>query len=152
MLPVRTLEVGTHLPTEEMSASARELSALLNDQLILGESVRFKSQDDRGKDMVVTIEPGLAKLLAEVMEYLKDGNGVTFVPVSKHLTTQQAADILNVSRPYLIKILDAGELPFHKIGRHRRILAKHLFEYKRKRDVQRSGAMSDLLKDDGDLY
>jgi len=152
MMPARTLEVGTHLPTEEMSASARQLSALLNDQLTQGDSVRFKSQDDRGQDTVVTIEPELAKLLAQVMDYLKEGNGVTFVPVSKHLTTQQAADILNVSRPYLIKILEEGQLPFHKIGRHRRILAKHLFEYKRKRDTQRSEAMTDLLKNDGDLY
>ena len=152
MMPARTLEVGTHLPTEEMSASARQLSALLNEQLTHGQSVRFKSQDDLGQDMVVTIEPELAKLLAQVMDYLKEGNGVTFVPVSKHLTSQQAADILNVSRPYLIKILEERELPFHKIGRHRRILAKDLFAYKRKRDAQRSEAMSDLLKNDGDLY
>lgn len=152
MIPARTLEVGTHLPSEAMSASARELSELLRDQLDEGNAVKFKSRGDHGEDTVIAIEAGLAKLLVQVMDFLKDGNGVTFVPVSKHLTTQQAADILNVSRPYLIKILDSGELQFHKIGRHRRILAKHLFEYKRGRDIARAEAMAELLRNDGDLY
>ena len=152
MMPARTLEVGTHLPTKEMIASARQLSDLLQEQLTHGQSVQFKSQGGNGQDMVVRVEPKLAKLLAQVMDDLKDGNGLTFVPVSKHLTSQQAADILNVSRPYLIKILEGGALPYHKVGRHRRILAKDLFGYKRKRDALRSEATSDLLKNDGDLY
>ncbi len=152
MMPARTLEVGTHLPTEEMSASARQLGELLSDQLTEGAKVRFRSENDNGGEMAITIEPELAKLLVQVMDYLKEGNGVTFVPVSKHLTTQQAADILNVSRPYLIKILEEGQLPFHKIGRHRRVLAKDLFAYKRKRDSTRSDAMSELLQNDQDLY
>lgn len=152
MMPACTLEVGTHLPTEEMSASARQLGELLNDQLAEGAKVRFKSEHDSGGEMAITIEPELAKLLVQVMDYLKEGNGVTFVPVSKHLTTQQAADILNVSRPYLIKILEEGQLPFHKIGRHRRVLAKDLFAYKRKRDSARSDAMTEMLQNDQDLY
>ncbi|MBA3068346.1 MAG: helix-turn-helix domain-containing protein [Hyphomonas sp.] len=133
-----------------MSASARQLGELISDQLKDGQSITIESPDGVGK--AITIEPELAKLLVDVMSFLKEGNGVTFVPVSKHLTTQQAADILNVSRPYLIKVLESGELPFHKIGRHRRILAKHLFDYKRMRESRRSDALADLLKNDGDLY
>ncbi len=148
-MPAKTLEVGTHLPTEKVSASARQLSELISDQLAAGNVVRFKTGDSK---KVISIEPELAKFLVVVMDHLKEGEGVTYVPISKRLTTQQAADILNVSRPYLIKVLDTGELPYEKIGRHRRVLAKDLFAYKRKRDGQRADAMSELLGNDGDLY
>ncbi len=146
-MAAKTLEIGTHLPTEQVSESARQLSELLSTQLTAGGAVRFRTQDG-----AISIEPALAKFLVEVMDHIKRGQGVTYVPISKRLTTQQAADILNVSRPYLIKVLEAGELPFEKIGRHRRILARDLFAYKRMLDAQRADAMSDLLANDGRLY
>ena len=151
-MPARTLEVGTHLPTEQVSASARELSERISAQLEVGNVVEFKAATDDGKEEVITIEPDLAKFLVVVMNHLKEGQGVTYVPISKRLTTQQAADILNVSRPFLIKLLEAGELPHEKIGRHRRVLARDLFAYKRRRDGQRSDAMAELLGNDGELY
>ena len=146
-MAAKTLEVGTHLPTEQVSESARQLSELLSAQLTAGGAVRFRTQEGG-----ISIEPALAKFLVEVMDHIKKGQGVTYVPISKRLTTQQAADILNVSRPYLIKVLEGGGLPFEKIGRHRRILAKDLFAYKRARDAERAEAMSVLLANDGDLY
>jgi excisionase family DNA binding protein len=148
-MAARTFEVGTHLPTEKVSESARQLSELISDELASngGVAVRFRTQDG-----AISIEPDLAKFLVEVMSHIKEGQGVTYVPISKRLTTQQAADILNVSRPYLIKVLESGGLPFEKIGRHRRILAKDLFAYKRARDAERADAMAELLANDGDLY
>jgi excisionase family DNA binding protein len=146
-MPAKTLEVGTHLPTEQVSASAGELSKLLRMQLEAGPVVRFVTADGS-----ISLDASLAKFLADLMDCFKEGQGVTYIPISKRLTTQQAADILNVSRPYLIKVLEGGELPFEKIGRHRRILAKDLFDYKRKREGQRAEAMAELLKSDGELY
>lgn len=153
-LVAKTLEVGTHLPTEEVSASARELSERISARLEIGNVVKFKVpvSEVGEEEVIITIEPDLAKFLLGAMNHLKEGQGVTYVPISKRLTTQQAADILNVSRPYLIKLVEAGELPHEKVGRHRRILAKDLFAYKRKRDAQRSEAMAELLENDGDLY
>lgn len=146
-MAARTFEIGTELPSQEVSASARKLSQLLHQQFKKDEAIEFESDGT-----VISIEPDLAKFLMVAMDHLKEGQGVTLVPVTKRLTTQQAADILNVSRPYLIKLLDAGDLPFDKIGRHRRILASDLFDYQRKRDQLRDKAMSELLKSDGDLY
>lgn len=67
------------------------------------------------------------------------------------LTTQQAADILNVSRPFLITLLERGEIQHTLVGRHRRIQAEHLFAYKKARDEKRSNASSDLAKMDAEL-
>lgn len=149
-VPGRTYEIGSHLPTEEMSASARQLGKVIRSQMNEDNVVRVKFQN--GSEQVLEIDAKLAKLLVEVMELLEEGEGVTFVPISKRLTTQQAADILNVSRPYLIKVLDRGDLAFHKIGRHRRILARDLFEYKRQREANRSATLKTLIESDGDLY
>ena len=149
-MPGRTYEIGSHLPTEEMSASARQLGKVIRSQMNEDNVVRVKFQN--GSEQVLEIDAKLAKLLVEVMELLEEGEGVTFVPISKRLTTQQAADILNVSRPYLIKVLDRGDLAFHTIGRHRRILARDLFEYKRLREANRSATLKTLIESDGDLY
>lgn len=148
--PKRIYEIGSHLPTEDMSASARQLGKVIRSQMNEDNGVRVKFQN--GSQQVLEIDAKLAKLLVEVMELLEEGEGVTFVPISKRLTTQQAADILNVSRPYLIKVLDRGDLAFHKTGRHRRILARDLFEYKRLRESNRSATLKTLIESDGDLY
>ena len=67
------------------------------------------------------------------------------------MTTQQAADILNVSRPYFVGLLENGEIKYALVGRHRRIKAEDLFEYKTNRDSERASAMDKLAKMDADL-
>ena len=79
---------------------------------------------------------------------------IALVSVERDLTTQQAADILNVSRPYLIKLLESGALPFHKTGSHRRVPLATLLTYKRRRDEERERALDESaqLHQDIGLY
>ena len=72
------------------------------------------------------------------------GNAVQVVPVHAELTTQEVANIMNVSRPHMVKLLEEGQLPYHKTGRHRRILFADLMEYKKKRDADSLVAMQEL--------
>ena len=79
-----------------------------------------------------------------VAELLARAESVSIVGVQSEITTQQAADLLNVSRPFLIRILEEQKIPFTKTGRHRRVRAVDLFAYKAERDHQRSWALSDM--------
>lgn len=84
--------------------------------------------------------------LRRVAELLGGGDAITVVPVGKELTTQQAADILNVSRQYLVRLLDEGRIPCTRAGKHRRIRVRDLLAFKRARDRERRAALDKLTR------
>ncbi|MBO6690240.1 MAG: helix-turn-helix domain-containing protein [Henriciella sp.] len=142
-------ELGDSIPTEDTQSSAAQLREILI-AYENGEEIIVLDEDNQRQRLVLA--PQLSKLLRDILSHIEKGEGVTFVPNSKQLTTQQAADILNVSRPFLIKLLEQGQLAHSKVGRHRRIEAAHLFAYKRMRDAERDAALDNLIGKDRELY
>jgi excisionase family DNA binding protein len=85
-------------------------------------------------------------MLQHALEEIAKGNGAKVVPVQAELTTQEAADLLNVSRPYLIRLAEAGTIPFTKVGRHRRLRLMDVVAYKAKRDAESAWMMNALAE------
>lgn len=101
--------------------------------------VRVEENDD-----VLVLPRAAVELFAQILAYMAAGHGVSVVPADAELTTQQAADLLNVSRPYLIGLLEADAIEYRKVGKHRRIKAASLVEYMRNDDQRRRQAADEL--------
>ncbi len=91
------------------------------------------------------------RLLGALLTELAKGNAVTLMPHHAELTTQEAADLLNVSRPYLVNLLEDGQLPHHKVGTHRRVRFADILIYKRRRDAESEVALRELANHSQDL-
>jgi excisionase family DNA binding protein len=132
------------LPDQVEIENADSLRRILASQVNGDEAVELRLALGGKQIEPVTLAPALAASLMELLRLVSSGRGFRMIPVDAELTTQQAADLLNVSRPHLVKLLEDGEISFFKTGRHRRVKAADLFEYKKKRDTDRSDALSDL--------
>jgi excisionase family DNA binding protein len=129
------------LPSDEEARLAAESSRKL--AAIIGKDDKAQLCVFDGDEKLVV--PVLAiPLLADILNQMAQGNAVSVVPIGHTLTTQQAADLLNVSRPFLVKLLEAGNIPFTKVGRHRRIKYQDLMAYMEQMDAQ-SRASADAL-------
>jgi len=140
------------LPVErEVQAAAqgqRALAAYLATRL---ETQRIQIFDDQNRAHQVELPTSALRLLIDILGELADGNAVQVVPVHAELTTQEAADLLNVSRPHLVKLLEGGSLPFHRTGKHRRIRFADLMAFKDQRDRDSEEALDELARQAQDL-
>ena len=91
------------------------------------------------------------RALEQVVHEMARGNAVRVLPVKAELSTQQAADLLNVSRPHLVKLLERGEIPYHRTGSHRRVVLEDLLLYKEGRDRERLEALDEIGRLSGEL-
>lgn len=128
--------------------SQRALAAYLSTQF---ETQRIQIFDDKDQAHQVELPTSALRLLLDVLAELAAGNAVEVVPVHAELTTQEAADLLNVSRPHLIKLLEDGKLPFHRAGKHRRVRFADIMAFKEQRDKASQEAMAELARQAQDL-
>jgi excisionase family DNA binding protein len=105
-----------------------------------------KIQGELAGDDALVVPREAAVLLARILGFLANGEGVNVIPDTAELTTQQAAEFLNVSRPYLVKLLESGEVPFRLVGTHRRVKFRDLDEYKSRNDLARRRAADELTQ------
>lgn len=148
-MPALPEDLGGRLPSESERAAANQLTELLAALTANNAKLRVVVDETR-KPTEIILTPGLSNMLMGLLRHVGRGDAVDLVPLPQMLSTQQAADILNVSRPFLISLLEKGSIEFTSVGRHRRIKAEHLFEYRRKLEERRSGALSELAVADGE--
>ena len=94
----------------------------------------------------ITIPEPIYQVLLQVVHAMASGKAISIIPQQQELTTQQAAEFHNVSRPYLIKLLEQGEIPHIKVGSHRRVRFDDLMNYKQQRDVKRDQLLTELTQ------
>ncbi len=93
----------------------------------------------------------LYAVLIRAAHELRRGRGISILPVGMELTTQQAADLVNVSRPFLIRLLEAGQIPYHMVGTHRRIRLDDLLAYRRRRSQERRAMLAGMAAEAQEL-
>ena len=151
-VPATAQPFTERLPTDLERAAADHLRTIIAQSIADsdGQPTLYVHQPDE-EPQPITLTPLISEVMLELLRHLAKGEAVTLVPMGEMLTTQQAADILNVSRPHLVKLVDSGEINHTMTGRHRRIRAEDLFIYKNARDERRSEALGELAKMSADM-
>jgi excisionase family DNA binding protein len=138
------LTQSLHIPTEEETEISKESSRILASHISEG-ICHLKIVEADGSEETVTIPAAAYRLFIDILTQMSQGNAVTIIPIHAELTTQEAADLINVSRPFLIKQLEEGIIPYHKVGTHRRVRFTDLMEYKTNIDVARSKVLDEIV-------
>ena len=143
-------------PTPEEAAlaqvSSRRLTRFLSRGIKRKEfQLRICTENEADEEETVSIPVSAFRLLNDILTDMTQGNAVTIIPIHAELTTQQAADILNVSRPFLIEQLEKNVISHRKVGTHRRVLFQDLMDYKKTMDRQRLETLEKLTQQAEDL-
>lgn len=135
---------------ETIEASASERTALSKLEVVLDNQ---NEQEDQSHPILLGVDGETIELpssvvqgLRQIVSHLLKDRALTVVPLHKELTSQEAADLLNVSRPFLIGLLEQGAIPYVRTGKHRRIRLNDVLEYKKQRDASRRQALDRLTE------
>lgn len=131
------LERPTTLPSKEDTALAQEASRVISKAQPEELRVRLGDQE-------LVLPKAATRLIQHLLTEMSLGNAVTIIPIHAELTTQEAADFLNVSRPHVVKLLEQKKIQFHMVGTHRRIRFEDLVKYKRNAETERREVMQEL--------
>lgn len=146
MEPAIETDRPTEEATHEASQALTDLAAFLRAHPTPSRHVRLCS-DDGAEETTIEVPSEAMRLFVDILAQMAEGRAVTVVPVHAEMTTQQAADFLNVSRPYVVKLLEEGELPFRMVGNRRRIRFDDLVDYKRRDDARRKEVLDALSEE-----
>lgn len=124
------------------------------DEVLASEAAQGKAVLRSPSGHELPLPHSVYRVLEQVVHEMARGNAVRVLPVKAELSTQRAADLLNVSRPHLVKLLERGEIPYHRAGSHRRVVLEDLLVYKGRRDQERLEALDEItrISDELGLY
>jgi excisionase family DNA binding protein len=138
------------IPSDEESAQAREAGRTLARLMPEDERpLRLVTEDNRHE--MISIPPGAVRLFLDILTQLGQGRAVTIVPGKVELTTQEVADYLNVSRPYVVKLIESGKLPARLVGTRRRVSFADLIKFDEEDRKTRRAALDELARIDQEL-
>ena len=133
-------------PTADDAALARTSGQLLARYTTTDRPLRMQVTDAE-QEQAIELPAGAVALLVDILNTMAAGRGITLISENVELTTVQAADVLNVSRPFLIKLLEEGRIPHRKVGKHRRIRQEDVLAYKTAIDREREAILDALVAD-----
>jgi excisionase family DNA binding protein len=139
------------IATNQEVRLARAASEALEAHAATPQGLRVQVPEAGGKMRTLELPLAAAELLREMLKEMGAGNAVTVVPVDSEITTQQAADLLNVSRPYVVGLIDKGVLPARMVGNQRRLPLKDVLVYKAEEYQKRLDALEELSALDQEL-
>jgi excisionase family DNA binding protein len=137
------------LPSEAEAILAKETSRVLASHMGAAEPLQFRIGP--ALEETVRVPASAVRMLVRILEEMAKGNAITLIPVHAELTTQEAADMLNISRPSVIQLLDEGKIDYRKVGTHRRVRFEALMKFKRQADADRKAALAELAAYDQEL-
>lgn len=137
--------LSQRLPTKDESVIAGSIAQKMGRAMTPDGSLPITISTDVGQ-VSIELPASIGEMMLDVLAHVAQGEMVTVVPYGSVLTTQEAADLLNVSGPFLTKLLEAGDIPFHKVGSHRRVKIEDLESYRTSRDRDRTEALRKLQR------
>jgi excisionase family DNA binding protein len=138
------------LPSKAEAALAKETSRVLASRLRDDNLMRLRLIDGPTQQ-TLKVPAAAVRLLVRILDEMARGNAVSLIPVHAEVTTQEAADMLNISRPSLIHLLDEGKIDYRRVGTHRRVRFEGLMKYKRQTETARRAALAELAAYDQEL-
>jgi len=139
--------LALNLPTDRDATAAQAAIDALRGMSLPGDTKMSLRPGDSTHEVEVVLPAEAVHLLVRILTHMANGSAVTVLPVHADLTTQRAADLLGVSRPYLVRLLDEGKIPFHKVGTHRRVWAADVIAYQAQRQAKSKRLLNDLTEE-----
>jgi len=142
---------GHHPTTEHEQEMARAAQRCIMESLDRSKAAEIVLTSDDGELPPVSLPPNSLRLIAQLLGAMSEGQTVTVVPAEREFSTLEAAHVLNVSRPFLIKQMEAGLLPYRMVGSHRRVTAENLMAYRQTMQGRQANALQRMADDAADL-
>ena len=137
--------------TEQEQEMARVAQRCIMESLDRSKAAEIVLTSDDGELPPAPLPPNSLRLIAQVLGALSKGKAVTVVPAERELSTLEAANLLNVSRPFLIKQMEANELPYRLVGSHRRVTAEDLMAYRQRMHAGQADALKRMADDAAEM-
>ena len=139
------------IPSEKEATLARDAARAIETHKAKEKHLRVQIAKAGREVTTLELPRAAAKLLVQMLEELGKGNAVALIPTESEITTQQAADLLNVSRPYVVGLVEKGELPAHMVGNQRRLPLAAVLTYKAEVRAKVLSAMKEITEIDQEL-